>query len=314
MRAMTHDVDVTSIMREVQQLVGLGRLPSPAQVAAVQALVSGDWIASAASQAPTLFIASDSIVAQGFRPPSSAYGVTTGRGSYSNVGTNTRGVTNVYAENPVRFKFRAAHLLTTGDEIYFEGGPSGFALTHARYTVTVTAADELTLDGIDGTSLTEFSSAGAATDGMAYIDMAYADFGPLTWALSDLGYPFARIDGCMRPGATTAKVAAQIAAARAGNTYTHGILWAGRNDAAWDEASTILARDAMLAGCGYVLAVITYPDNTAGMTADMLAKLKSIGDFWYSQQASNPRIKVFDAFGVVSDPVATNEAALPGTV
>lgn len=40
MRAMTHDVDVTSIMREVQQLVGLGRLPSPAEVAAIQSMVS----------------------------------------------------------------------------------------------------------------------------------------------------------------------------------------------------------------------------------------------------------------------------------
>ncbi len=274
-----------------------------------------DGALSANSQAALGFVVSDSILAQSFDPPNSTFGCTTAAGSYFN-GSNvkTTGVTNVYTVNPCRLKFRAAHNLVTGDEVFLDELPSNHPLASRRYTVTVTAADEVTLNGVDGTVVPEFTSAGASSDAMAYIDMGYANYGALSWMLHEMGYPFASIDGVCRPGATSTQLASAVAQWPAG-AYTHGILHVGRNDLAYDPAALGILRDAMLARCKWVVVCIPHPDSTwGGYTAGSLAKLKSIAAFWYAAQKANPLIKVCDFFGVISDPTAALEAALAGTL
>jgi hypothetical protein len=288
--------------------------------AAAQALVSADGnnqgaaIVAQTTQGASLLVVSDSILAQSFDPPNSSFGCTIAKGSYFNgSAVKTTGVQNLFAENPCRLQFRAAHNLVTGDEVFLDELPSNHPLASRRYTVTVLDADEVTLNGVNAIGMPALTSGAAGTDAMAYVDMGYGNFGPLSWMLHELGYPFARIDGVMRPGASSAQIAAVIGTQWPAGPYSYGILHIGRNDSAYDEASLIALRDAMLARCGWVLVCIPFPDATnVGYTAGSLAKLKSIAAFWYAQQQARSQIRVCDLFAVVSDPTATLEAALAG--
>ncbi len=293
---------------------------APAEAAAAQALVSQDGnnqaaaIVAQTTQGASLLVVSDSILAQSFDPPNSSFGCTTAKGSHLNgSAVKTQGVQNLFAEYPCRLQFRTAHNLATGDEIFLDELPSNHPLASRRYTVTVLDADEVTLNGVNAIGMPALTSAGASTDALAYVDMGYGNFGPLSWMLQELGYPFARIDGVMRPGASSAQIAAVISSQWPAGPYSYGILHIGRNDSAYDEAALITLRDAMLARCGWVLVCIPFPDATnGGYTAGSLAKLKSIAAFWYAQQQARSQIRVCDMFAVVSDPTASLEAALTG--
>jgi hypothetical protein len=292
---------------------------------AVSALVSGagNGLAASVNQGPALFVVSDSIQAQTVDAPQSGtiFGGTLAKGSYYNGATKTVGVTNVYAENPCRMAFRAAHNLVTSDEVMLYSLPSNHPLACRRYTVTVTSATEVTLNGIDATAMPAVTSGGASSDVMAFVDMAYSNAGPLSHMLHELGPVFSRIDGVMRPGATSAQLAGVINTQwpSVSTQYAYGILHCGRNDGAFDEASLTMLRDAMLARCGWVLVCLPYPDGTTGngyasamggFDAAGLAKIKAIGDWWVGQQATYSQIKLSDLYGVISNPAYSLESAI----
>jgi len=67
-----------------------------------------------------------------------------------------------YAENPARINFAVAHGFTTGQTIWLRGLTGYWApLTDAAYVITVTGANDFTLDGIDGTVYTSAPQASA---------------------------------------------------------------------------------------------------------------------------------------------------------
>ena len=263
---------------------------------------------------PSLFVASDSIQAQSFTPPSSTFGATISKGTFQDgSGVRQVGVTDIFSENPARLKFRAAHNLVTGDEILLAGVPSNHVLSTQRFIVTVTAADEVTLNGVDATGLTPFTSAANASDAVATVDMAYGNYGPLSWFLTEAGDVFSSINTICRPGATSSQLNAQPAWSTFTGTYSLGILHIGRNDPTFDQPSLEALRDKMLSRCQSVLIVLPFPDsNWTGSSTVAAAKIASISAFWYAQQATNPRFFICDGFGALSDPAGTLEATASG--
>lgn len=300
---------------------GAGEVPG---LTAAAVSVDGKILSAGVDLAPSLLVVSDSIQGMLVDAPraGTVFGATQAKGSYYDSGTGARtvGVTNVYAESPCRLKFRAAHNLVTGDQVLMYALPSNHPLACRRYTVTVTTTDECTLDGINATAMPTVTSAGASTDAMAFVDMAFSNTSPLPWMLQELETNFEPIDGVMRPGATSAQLAAVIGSQWPAGPYTHGILHCGRNDAAYDEASLTTLRDAMLSRCGSVLVCLTYPDGvtngavypsaTGGFNQAALDKIKAISAFWYAQQDTYPQLRVCDLFGVISNPLYALEAAV----
>jgi len=284
----------------VGQIDGSGNLTglSAAQVAVAQPLGA------------TLFIASDSIQAQSLDPPNAGFQCTTIKGSYFSSGSvKTTGVMNLYAENPCRMQFRAAHGLVTGDEVLLDEMPSNHPLASQRFIATVTAADMITIP-VDATGMATVASGAAASDAMAYVDMSWGNYGPLSWMMHEAGYPFGSISYCMRPGATTAQLVGQVAAAlSAATVFSHGILHIGRNDSTFDQTSLTSLRDLFLAKCGTIMVVLPYPDRgwTSPANDAAAAKIAAISAFWYSAQAQYPRIRVCDMYAGFSDPTAVNE-------
>jgi hypothetical protein len=293
---------------------------SASELAATQALVSKDGTgASIAAFGPTLFVAADSIIAQSLNPPNAGFLCTTTKGSHINSGgVNVQGVTNIYSETPLRLKFRASHGVVTGDEVMFWPAASGMAVTslnlaYHRLRVTVTAADEVTLDGtVAADCPAGLTSASAAGDALFIVDMAYGNYGFLSWALHELGHPFSRIDYCFRPGARSDQLAVAVPAELT-RTYTHGLLHVGRNDGATDYSTSLATlRDLLLAKCGLITVVLPFPDGNATLaTARGMARISA---FWYAQQATYPNIRVCDLWGAFSDPTLSNEASDAGWI
>lgn len=282
---------------------------SASELAATQALVSKDGTgASISAFGPTLFVASDSILAQSLNPPNAGFLCTTLKGSYVNSGgTNVQGVMNIYSETPIRLKFRAAHGLVTGDEGMFNSLPSNSYLAYKRKTVAVTAADEVTLDGTTSADAANFTSGSAAGDAMFFVDMCWGNYGILSWALHETGHPFSRVDSCFRPGARSYQLAAAVPRDLT-RTYTHGIIHVGRNDGATDYTTSLATlRDLLLAKCGLITVVLPFPDGNATLeTAQGMARISA---FWYAQQATYPNIRVCDLWASFSDPTLSNEAS-----
>ncbi|MFG6413808.1 hypothetical protein ACG02S_07830 [Roseateles sp. DC23W] len=261
----------------------------------------------------SLFMVVDSRFEQSFRPSSSPLGGTTAKGSYIGAAdVKTRGITNLYAENPMRARFRESHLLASGDEGTLCSLPSAHPAGTRRYSVTVTAPDEVTFDGIDATSFTPVVSGAAGTDALLCVDQAYANHGPFTHMLRRLGVNFKTVDGVLRPGASTTQLAATISTWP--NKRFDEVLWSsGRNNLAYDEAALLAVRDALLARGGTVFIVLPWPDAStgSGWTGALLTRMKQECEFWYRQAIGSKQIVLIDTFADYSDPSRTNEGGDP---
>lgn len=251
----------------------------------------------------TLFVTGDSIIT-GTDPTSTSFWSTSAKGSYLDASAvKQRGVMNIFAESPCRMQFRAAHLLNTGDEVWTSFMPSGHPLAHKLFTVTVTAADMVTLDGIDARAMPVLTSGAAATDTVAAVDRNNALSGIFSWFNFFLKQPWQSIQYRPVPGRTSTQIATNIDADLAGGTYTHGLLLCGRNDAAYDETSLSTIKTKMLERCAILLVALPYPDGnwtTPANDADS-AKIASTNRYWQQQQALDSRIRVIDLFGAFSD-------------
>jgi hypothetical protein len=258
-------------------------------------------------------VVGDSIPLQGFGTPSSSFGATTARGSYVDGATVKQvGVQTVFAENPVRMAFRAAHGLASGARGYFDGAPSNYPLAGTRHACQVLDATTITLPGVDGTLLpVAHASAAVANDILFQVDSSYGNAGWLCWMLFRLRNPFRSVGKVCRNGGTTAQVLAAYKANRPTTRKRVGYAHLGRNDGnTFDQASSDELAALMLQDYDYVRWVIPFQDAGANATAGFLTRIKGCAAWVRAKEVVEPRFRGLDLFGAFSDSTAAFEASL----
>lgn len=80
-----------------------------------------------------------------------------------NIGT-TKDISDATKANPVKITTDSSHAFNTGDTVYITGVGGMVEINGIAFTITVVDDDEFTLDGIDGTGYTTYTSSGTAQE------------------------------------------------------------------------------------------------------------------------------------------------------